>query len=275
MSQRAPSGAPSLKASATAGSSGRPLRRLDAPLKVTGTAKYTADYQPDDMAHAVLVCSPIASGRIITINAADTECMPGVLGIVSHENASKLLRSPAPQWPSAPEELLRRSDHGAGLTFADRVIRYAGQPVAAVIADTLANATAAAQTLTVEFAETLAITDLRATEGRANPPRSGEIPGGEAATSARGNADAALASSAVTVLGTYLSPAAHHNPIEAAATIAEWNAGRVRISSRQLWQVHSTWTRAMFASCQRSSVEPSVANCSFGRMAISLRLPRD
>lgn len=229
MSQRAPSGAPSLKAGATADSSARPLRRLDAPLKVTGTAKYTADHQPDDVAHAVLVCSPIASGRIITIDAADTECMPGVLGIVSHENASRLLRSPAPQWPSAPEELLRRSDHGASLTFADRVIRYAGQPVAAVIADTLANATAAAQTLAVEFAETSAITDLRATDGRASPPRSGEIPGGEAATSARGNADAALASSAVTVLGTYFSPAAHHNPIEAAATVAEWKAGRLTV----------------------------------------------
>lgn len=77
---------------------------------------------------------------------------PGVLGVVSHLHAAEIRGAPLPAWPDGPEELLRRADHGAGLTFADANIRFAGQPIAAVIADTLANATAAAQALAVAYA---------------------------------------------------------------------------------------------------------------------------
>ncbi|TCP31401.1 xanthine dehydrogenase family protein molybdopterin-binding subunit [Sphingomonas sp. BK235] len=201
--------------------------RVDAPLKVTGTATYTADHYPEGLAHAVLVCSPIASGRIVSIDVERTLAQPGVLGVVSHLNVSALRGAPPPAWPEQPEELLRRPDHGASLALADTIIRHAGQAVAAVIADTLANATAAARALAVDYAPDAFETSLPFLEGEATEPRTGQIPGGEKATSARGDPDQALASAPVTVHATYLSPTAHHNPIEAAATIAEWVEGKL------------------------------------------------
>lgn len=207
--------------------SGAPPVRADARFKVTGAAKYTADHQPVGVAHAVLVCSPIAAGRVASIDVERALRQPGVLGVVSHLNAANLRGAPAPVWPDRPEELLRRPDHGATLSLADATIRYAGQAVAAVVADTLANATAAARTLEVAYEEQASQTCLCAHERDATEPRTGQIPGGEPATSKRGDPDHALASAPVTIEATYLSPTAHHNPIEAPATIARWKDGKL------------------------------------------------
>lgn len=201
--------------------------RVDAPLKVTGRAKYTADFQPEGLAHAVLVCSPIACGTIVSIDVEAAERSPGVLGIVSHLNVAELRGAPPPAWPSEPEEMLRRPDHGASLTLADATIRYAGQPVAAVIADTLANATAAARALKIEYAEKLPCVGLEVHEAEAMPPQTRQIPGGDPAASARGDADGALETAPMLIRATYTSPTAHHNPIEAAATVAQWLDGKL------------------------------------------------
>ena len=201
--------------------------RVDAPLKVTGAAKYTADHHPEGLAHAVLVCSPIASGRIVSLEVESALRQPGVLGVVSHLNAAELRGAPAPSWPDKPEELLRRPDHGASLSLADTTVRYAGQAVAAVVADTLTNATAGAHALAIEYAREEAQTLLAAHESEATEPQTGQIPGGEPASSTRGDPDKALASAPVTIRATYLSPTAHHNPIEAAATIAQWADGKL------------------------------------------------
>ena len=203
------------------------LTRVDAPLKVTGSAKYTADFQPEALTHAVLVGSPIAHGRIVSIDMEGAKRLPGVLGIVSHLNAAELRGAPPPVWPATPEEMLRRPDHGVTLTLADATIRYAGQPVAAVIADTLANATAAAHALAVQYAEEPPQVNLEAHTAAATPPQTGQIPGGEPATSERGDADGALATATVTIRASYRSPTAHHNPIEAAATLAQWLDGKL------------------------------------------------
>ncbi|NTE48133.1 xanthine dehydrogenase family protein molybdopterin-binding subunit [Agrobacterium pusense] len=196
--------------------------RADAPLKVTGNARYTADHAWDNLAHAVLVTSPIACGRVASINAEAARRSPGFLGVVSHENCSELRGLPLPEWPVSPEEILRRPDHGASLTFADTRIRYSGQPVAAVVADTLENATAAAHALRIDYETATASVGLSDNELIAQEPVTGEIPGGEPASSERGDATSAFASAPVQVTATYKSMAAHHNPIEAAATIAFW-----------------------------------------------------
>ena len=203
------------------------FKRVDAPLKVTGAARYTADHPSRDLTHAVLVCSPIARGRIVSIDLESVLHMPGVLGIVSHLNAAELRGLPAAVWPAQPEELLRRPDHGAALSLADTEIRYAGQPVAAVIAESLQDAAAAAHALTVEYDEEEPIVSLAGREGEATDPQTGEIPGGEPATSSRGDANRALGAAAFKIDATYVSPAAHHNPIEAPATIAHWKDGEL------------------------------------------------
>ena len=203
--------------------------RVDAPLKVVGAAKYTADHQLDQLCHAVVVSSAIAAGRIVSIDVEAALKCPGVLGVVSHLNAAALRGAPPPFWPTAPEELLRRADHGASLALADDRVRHAGQAVAAVVADTLENARAAARALVIDYVEDLPLVDLAANAGEAVEPRTGQIPGGEPATSSRGDADRALALAPVGVSGIYKSLAAHHNPIEAPATIAHWQEGKLTV----------------------------------------------
>lgn len=198
--------------------------RVDGPEKVVGASKYTADYQPAELAYAALVCSPIARGRVVSINVDDALRQPGVLGVVSHLNAASLRGARAPVWPDVPEETLRRSDHGATLALADDLIRHAGQAVAAVTADTLEDAIAAASAIFIEYAEEPPTIGLEAHQFEATEPQSGQIPGGEPATSARGDADHAMATAACTIQATYRSATAHHNPIEAPATVASWDA---------------------------------------------------
>ncbi|HHT8863924.1 TPA: xanthine dehydrogenase family protein molybdopterin-binding subunit, partial [Burkholderia cenocepacia] len=69
---------------------GQPLDRVDGVLKVTGGAHYAAEFADARLAHAVLVTSTIASGRIESIDAARARAMPGVLIVITHENAMRL-----------------------------------------------------------------------------------------------------------------------------------------------------------------------------------------
>ena len=69
---------------------GQPLRRVDGVAKVTGEAHFTADIALDNLAHAVLVHSTIASGRVATIDASLAEQAPGFIALMTHENAPKM-----------------------------------------------------------------------------------------------------------------------------------------------------------------------------------------
>ena len=62
---------------------GKPLDRIDGPLKVTGTATYAAEYQFDDMAYGVLVGTKISAGKIVSIDVDAVKNMPGVLDVVT------------------------------------------------------------------------------------------------------------------------------------------------------------------------------------------------
>ncbi|MGS0747645.1 hypothetical protein [Halpernia sp. GG3] len=69
---------------------GKPLDRIDGPLKVSGTAKYAAEFNQKDMAYAFPVRSTIAKGTILNIDINDAKKLPGVIKIVTYENAPKL-----------------------------------------------------------------------------------------------------------------------------------------------------------------------------------------
>ena len=210
-------------------SDGRDSPRPDGILKITGAAQYTADHELDGLVHGVVVTSAVAKGLVVSIDVAAALAMPGVLGVVTHKNVAAIRGTPPPLWPEQPEELLRRPDHGASLTLADNVVRYTGQPVALVIADTFANATDAASRLRVDYAVDDARLDMAGWIEAATEPSTGEIPGGDSARSTRGDATVALADAAVVVRQTYTSATAHQNPIEPAATIAHWTEEAVLV----------------------------------------------
>ncbi len=119
---------------------GRPMDRVDGPEKVTGRARYPAEFGFDDLAYGVVVQSTVAAGRITGIDTRAAEAEPGVLAVISHANAPAL--QPAPpsvMGPSAPPAL------------QDREVRHHGQHVAVVVAETLEQATAAAALVRVEY----------------------------------------------------------------------------------------------------------------------------
>ena len=114
---------------------GRPLNRVEGRLKVTGAARYAADHPVPGLVHAVLVTSTIAKGRIAAIDARGAEGAAGVLAVITHENADRAARAPARRAP----------DEDRALTLLqDAVVRYAGQPIAVVVAETFEQACHAA-----------------------------------------------------------------------------------------------------------------------------------
>src|SRR5947207_14647569 len=66
---------------------GPPVDRADGRLKVTGAARYAAEYAPPNLAHAVLVPSAISKGRTVAIDASAAEAAPGVLAVLTHTNS--------------------------------------------------------------------------------------------------------------------------------------------------------------------------------------------
>src|SRR3954453_9613100 len=113
---------------------GDPVDRVDGPLKVTGAAPYPSDFNFPDLTHAVLVQSTIAAGTVSGVDTAGAEAAPGVVAVITHENAPALGEGPmTPLGPSAPFPLKD-----------DRIV-HNGQHVAVVVARTREQAAAAAR----------------------------------------------------------------------------------------------------------------------------------
>ena len=109
-------------------SAGQPITRRDGPLKVTGAARYAADNHPPGMLHAVVATSAIARGRVTSLNEAAANAHPGVVAVMTPANRPALAMDPDDK--SVPFSF--RMD-----LLQDSRVRYAGQPVAVVIAETL------------------------------------------------------------------------------------------------------------------------------------------
>ena len=111
---------------------GQPLTRRDGVLKVTGAAKYAADQHPPGMLYAVLAVSSIARGRVAFLDVAAAKAHPEVVEVITPANRPALAQDP----DEKPDPFTFRLD----LLQNDRV-RYANQPIAMVIAETLEAAT--------------------------------------------------------------------------------------------------------------------------------------
>src|SRR5436189_6328458 len=115
---------------------GRDTRCVDGPLKVTGQAQYASDFHFPGLLYAVPVEATIANGRVVKLDTAAAENMPGVRAIFHRENIGKIFRSVLGQgFEGICEE--RRPP------FEDDVVRYYGQYIALAVADTFEAARAA------------------------------------------------------------------------------------------------------------------------------------
>jgi xanthine dehydrogenase YagR molybdenum-binding subunit len=191
------------------GDIGKPISRIDARAKVTGTATYAAETEVANVAHAVIVGSPIARGKL-TLDANAATQQPGVLRIITAANAPKL---------AAYKPDVKKGDKQLQLLQDDRVW-YVDQPIAVVVADTLEHAQYAAALLAIRSdAATVQADITRQLDQAYDAEQMG--PNGPA-TSTRGDVDAGMASAAVRVDQQYQTQIQHHNAMEPHATVAVW-----------------------------------------------------
>jgi xanthine dehydrogenase YagR molybdenum-binding subunit len=194
---------------------GTPLERVDGRAKVTGAATYTADHRFPDLAHAVLVTSAIAQGRVASVEAAAAEAVAGVLAVLTHENSPRLRG-----------RLGRDADDNHAIqALQDAAVRYADQPVAVVVAETLEQAREGARRLVLVYEATDVQIAFDPVRGRSFRPRHA---GYAKPDTARGGARTALERSPVRLEHVYTTPRQTPNPMEPHATIAMWEGDGAR-----------------------------------------------
>ncbi|MFG1606064.1 xanthine dehydrogenase family protein molybdopterin-binding subunit [Actinoplanes sp. NPDC049265] len=194
---------------------GRALTRLDGPLKVTGQAPFTQDVTVPGLTHAAMVCATRPAGRIATIEVAEAEAAPGVLLVMTHRNAPPM---------KAPPLLITLK--GASFTRApvmqDDRIRWNGEPVAVVVAETAEQARHAAGLIQVGYAGNgpAPVVDFAAELGRAR--RAANVQG-ERTRIAKGDVGRARAAAEHVVDHLYRTPMHYNAAIEPHVTVARWD----------------------------------------------------
>ncbi len=194
---------------------GEPLDRVDARLKVTGRAPYTAEHNIPKLTHAVLKTSSIAKGRILAFDTAAAERVPGVIAVLTHQSHLKLAKSSMEIEEGSP------ADRKLQLLQDDRVY-YANQPIAIAVAETLEAAHQSVGMIQVHYAAEIPSVSLNRNLRSAFVPQ--KMSGaGDPGQSARGDIAAGLAQADIRIEETYTTPFQSHNPMETHSTIAVWD----------------------------------------------------
>ena len=203
---------------------GQPLTRVDGRAKVTGLARYAAEFDQPGQAHAVIVTSTVGLGRITTIDTSVAAAVPGVATIISHLNAPRLPYR-------EHRDLMIDPPQGERLhVLQDDQVRFFGQPVAVVVAETLDQAEHAALAVRLGYEARQPATRIEGVEIVA--------PDGAGADYGRGDADAALLSAPVTIDATYGIARENHNPMEPHATVASWDGDHLTLWSKSQYVVN-------------------------------------
>lgn len=189
---------------------GKETTRVDGVAKVTGKAKYTAEFQVPHVAYGFVVLSTVAKGRITAIDTREAEQAAGVVRVFTHLNAGRLGKKPAadaaPQWTWPLQ--------------SDRVF-FNGQPIALVVAESYEQARYAARLVKASYQSEPHTTALETVLDQAKPSSDNTPP--------RGDPAKALQAAAVKVDAEYHIPINHHNPIEPHAAIAFWEADKLTV----------------------------------------------
>ncbi len=191
---------------------GKPTDRIDGPLKTTGTAPYAYDRHDvaADQAYGYVLGSAIAKGRLTSIDSSAAKAAPGVLAIVTAENAGKL----------------GKGKYNTAKLLGGPQIEHYHQAIALVVAETFEQARAAAQLLRVVYDQVEGAYDLAAMKATATKPEPGM--GGSAETSV-GDFAAAFASAPVQLDASYTTPDQAHAMMEPHASIAAWNGDKLTL----------------------------------------------
>lgn len=192
---------------------GQPVSRLDGRLKVTGAAAFAAEHRFDGMVYAALIYATIPRGRIATIDTHAAENAPGVVLVMTHQNAPRM----------APPPVFGSSATAVGASdlpiLQDDRIHWNGQPVACVLAETQEQADHAVALIDVTYTAEPSTTDLAG--AKANGTEQGLFMG-QPLRNEIGDAEAALAAAPYRIDAVYRTPRHNHNPIEPHAATLAW-----------------------------------------------------
>jgi xanthine dehydrogenase YagR molybdenum-binding subunit len=191
---------------------GQPVDRIDGPLKTSGRAPYAYEYHGavSDQAYGFILGAAIAKGRILSINLAEAQAAPGVLAIVTHENAGAIGQSRA---------------YPASLLAGPEVSHY-DQAVAVVVAESFEEARAAARLIRIDYQRAEGRYDLAAEKGNAFDPGPGF---GGASDTAVGDFAGAFAAAPVTLDQSYSTPDQSHVMMEPHSTLALWEGEKLTL----------------------------------------------
>ncbi|MEU7741133.1 xanthine dehydrogenase family protein molybdopterin-binding subunit [Nonomuraea sp. NPDC049158] len=196
---------------------GRPTDRLDGRAKATGAVRYTAERQLPGLAYAVVVGSTISRGRVAAVHVPPA---PGVLLVMTHDNAPAMKRTPAYATMKGP---LGAAAMSLPVLNTDEIFWY-GQPIAVVVAESLEQARYAASLIHADYEPWPA--RLSMADGKPYTPAHAVL---EEPVTRRGDVRTALGAAAATVEAEYTTPLEHHNAMEPHATVANWEGDRLTV----------------------------------------------
>jgi len=201
---------------------GAALDRIDGPVKARGRAPYAADATPARLAHAVMITSTVARGRIAAMDLTAAQAVPGVIGILTHENAPKLAAVPFPQ----AGQVRAAAGHELRLLQDDQV-HWWGQAIGVVTAETLEAATEAADAVMARYEVQAAATGLPLDGVGTFMPEAD--PYGQPLETSRGNAAHAFEKARHRVDAVYETATNNHNPLGLFATVASWEGNSLTL----------------------------------------------
>lgn len=193
--------------------------RVDGPDKVQGVARFAAEVRMDGLVYAACVHSTIARGKITELDLAAAEAAPGVVLVMTHRNAPKLALPPPIGMTN-----LKAAGNNILPIMQDADIRWNGQTVALVLAETQEQANYAASLIVVRYEQAAARIRFEDAKADATTPDSLMI---ERNRLKRGDTDAAFRNAVGSVDAVYRTPWHNHNPIEPNAATITWQGDRL------------------------------------------------
>jgi xanthine dehydrogenase YagR molybdenum-binding subunit len=205
---------------------GTATSRIDGVAKVTGAAKYAAEFNAPGLLYGSIVTSTIAKGRITRIDTSAAKRVRGVVDVLTHANRPQMADSDKPY----KDDVAPLGSPFRPL-YDDRIV-FNGQPIALVVAETSEAARFAASLVQVEYEKAAHVTDVYRRRDAAIPvaPPASAFDALFTPQKPRGAAERAFAAAAVRHEAEYYTPIEHHNPMELyAATVIYEEDGKLTV----------------------------------------------
>src|SRR5688572_11019346 len=150
---------------------GKEMSRVDGVAKVTGKAKYAAEFQVPNLAYGFIVLGSVAKGTITSIDTKEAESSPGVVRVFTHLNTPQF----GPKLPveQSPNRATQEQDKSFRALQSNRIF-FNMQPIALVIAETYEQARYASRLVKATYNADKHVTDTETVKGAARMPAQGQ-----------------------------------------------------------------------------------------------------